>query len=197
MIAGFWLGLKYLCAMNGDRDRNEARRRQRLLRIGAIAGAALAALCAQFAIYLTCLDLEDERKTTWSLEETNAFVDYLHENRSQVDDSGNFKTATFTAAADAILPLRKNGPRKTRQMCRERWSSVSDSYVLPCLQLTIISSSNLSTPVSRIIKQHQRDCPTVRVDLTSITQEKRASGMTILPKRCVGSWCHVHASTNI
>ena len=130
MIAEFWLGLKYLCAMNSDRDRNEARRRQRLLRIGAIAGAALAALCAQFAIHLTCLDLEDERKTTWSLEETNAFVHYLHENRSQVDDSGNFKTATFTAAADAILPLRKNGPRKTRQMCRERWSSVSDSYVL-------------------------------------------------------------------
>ena len=122
MIAEFWLGLKYLCAMNSDRDRNEARRRQR---IGAIAGA-----CAQFAIYLTCLDLEDERKTAWSLEETNAFVDYLHENRSQVDDSGNFKTDTFTAAAEAIFPFRKNGSRKTRQMCRERWSSVSDSYVL-------------------------------------------------------------------
>jgi hypothetical protein len=126
MIAGFWLGLKYM-----NRDRNEVRKRQRrLLRIGAIAGAAVVALCAQFVIYLTCLDVEDEQKTVWSLEETNAFIDYLHESRSQVDDSGNFKTATFTAAAEAIFPLRKNGPRKTRQMCRERWSSVSDSYVL-------------------------------------------------------------------
>jgi hypothetical protein len=102
--------------MNHDRNvvRDQRRRQRRLLRIGALIGTALAALGAQFAIYLTCLN-KDEQQAIWSSEETNALIDYLHENRSQAGDGGNFKTATFTAAAEAILPFLKNGPKKTRQ----------------------------------------------------------------------------------
>ena len=45
----------------------------------------------------------------------------------EAGNGGNFKTATFTAAAQDISPLLKLGPPKTEKMCKTKWVSVSDS----------------------------------------------------------------------
>ena len=89
-------------------------------------------LVVSAAIYATELEEQESQtvKAVWSAEETIALVDYLY--RSQAGNRGNFKTATFTAAAEAISPLLKYGPEKTEKNCRRKWSSVSDFLCAFC-----------------------------------------------------------------
>jgi hypothetical protein len=92
-------------------------------------------LAAAAAVYATELEEQEFQtvKAVWSADETVALVDYLYEHRSQAGNGGNFKTATFTAAAEAISPLLKYGLEKTEKICRRKRSSVSDFYVLSVL----------------------------------------------------------------
>lgn len=92
-------------------------------------------LAAATAVYATVLEEQEFQtvKAVWSAEETIALIDYLYQRRSQADNGGNFKSATFTAAAEAISPLLKYGPEKTEKICRRKWSSVSDFYMLSVL----------------------------------------------------------------
>ena len=92
-------------------------------------------LAAAAAVHATVLEEQEFQtvKAVWSAEETIALIDYLYEYRSQACDGGNFKSATFTAAAEAISPLLKYGPEKTEKICRRKWSSVSDFYMLSVL----------------------------------------------------------------
>ena len=105
----------------------------------AAAAAAVVALCAQYATLVALEEEQEEEqkalnlKAVWSREETTALIDYLYEHRSQVGSGGNFKAATFDAAAEAISPLLKDGPTKTGRMCKTKWSSVSDFHVLSVL----------------------------------------------------------------
>ena len=91
-------------------------------------------LVVSAAAYATELEEQESQtvKAVWSAEETIALVDYLYQHRSQAGNRGNFKTATFTAAAEAISPLLKHGPEKTEKNCRRKWSSVSDFLCAFC-----------------------------------------------------------------
>jgi hypothetical protein len=97
-----------------------ARRRRRQLAIAT--SVAIASACIQFSVSL--MPRDSNLKAVWSPEETAAFIDYLHENRSKVGEGG-FKMTTFTSAAEAIAPLLKMGPSKTDKMCKTKWLSVS------------------------------------------------------------------------
>lgn len=97
---------------------------------------------------------ENPQKAVWTAEEIDALVNYLVANHAEAGDGGNFKTATFTAAAREILPLLRVGPPKTERMCKTKWSSVSD--FIPCAlrsQTDTMLSSRLHTLPLLNIKQ--------------------------------------------
>jgi hypothetical protein len=102
----------------------------RQLRQTVVLAASLVAVAAIQVTVLVALEDQEAQeaqaaKAVWSAEETTALIDYLYEHRPQAGNGGNFKTASFTAAAEAISPLLKYGPEKTGKICRRKWSSVS------------------------------------------------------------------------
>ena len=109
----------------------------RQLRRKVVLAACLVALAAVQATALVALEDQEAQeaqaaKAVWSAEETTALIDYLYEHRPQAGKGGTFKTATFTAAAEAISPLLKYGPEKTGKICRRKWSSVIDFLCAFC-----------------------------------------------------------------
>jgi Myb/SANT-like DNA-binding domain len=72
------------------------------------------------------MSAKDQLKANWSVEETDALLNYLFEHQSEAVDGNNFKQDTFAAAADAILPRLRSGPEKTGKQCKTKWSSVRD-----------------------------------------------------------------------
>ena len=91
-----------------------------------LTGALFSATCAQYAT-LIMSGVKEPQKVVWSTEETDTFIDYLVAHHSEAGNGGNFKTATFTAAAQDISPLLKFGPPKTEKMCKTKWVSMSGS----------------------------------------------------------------------
>jgi hypothetical protein len=100
-----------------------ARRRRQ---VAVATSVAIASACIQLSVLL----MPKDTKAVWSLEETTAFVDYLHDNRAKAGEGGNFKMTTFNSAAEAIAPFLKMGPRKTDKMCKTKWLSVSNMFSL-------------------------------------------------------------------
>jgi hypothetical protein len=89
---------------------------------------ALVGLCAE---YLSCSmsqsqsQSQKKEKASWSTKEVTALVDYLYEHRFEAGDGGNFKSASFNSAAEAIVPYWESGPGKSGAQCRTKWMSVS------------------------------------------------------------------------
>jgi len=77
---------------------------------------------------LLALEEQNAGKAVWSEEETSAFVHFLYKHRSHAGNRGNFKAAIFDAAAEAISHLLEDGPEKTGEMCKSKWSRVGDFY---------------------------------------------------------------------
>lgn len=66
----------------------------------------------------------------WTAAEEKALVDFLHENRSEAGDGGNFKKPTFQRAAECVALLAVNGHTKDVKSCQNKWSAVSYFYCL-------------------------------------------------------------------
>jgi hypothetical protein len=81
---------------------------------------ASAAVSPSYALALVLL--ASAERAVWSQEETSTFIHYLYKHRSLAGNRGNFRAATFEAAADAISHLLEDGPDKTK------WSRVSDDF---------------------------------------------------------------------
>ena len=65
-------------------------------------------------------------KAVWNETETSALIDYLVQHKAEAGDGGNFKDATYNAAAEHITSLKTTGPAKSGKMCKTKWAAVSD-----------------------------------------------------------------------
>lgn len=65
-----------------------------------------------------------ELKASWTDAEVTALIQYLYDHRDEASEGGNFKTSTYTAAAETITLHLKQGPIKTSKMCKGKWSYV-------------------------------------------------------------------------
>jgi hypothetical protein len=97
-----------------------------------ISALALTAICTQLTTIMSAAvtgnELTDEKaRCHWNDTETTHLVDYLWQHRAQAGDGGNFKTATFHAAAQHIAEFRTLGPVKTVKHLQSKWSTVSCS----------------------------------------------------------------------
>jgi len=69
-------------------------------------------------------NMQTSDKAQWNESETSALLDYLVVHQAESGDAGNFKMATYNAAATAIAPLLNKGPKKTGKMCKNKWVMV-------------------------------------------------------------------------
>ncbi|KAG2071077.1 hypothetical protein BDR04DRAFT_966115, partial [Suillus decipiens] len=67
-------------------------------------------------------------KASWNEDEVDAFVDYLHKEQSKAGETGNFKPAVYTAAAENIAGLWTNGAKKTGAHCKTKWTALKQIY---------------------------------------------------------------------
>lgn len=65
----------------------------------------------------------------WTSAEEMAFVVFLHENKSEAGDGGNFKKPTLQRASQHIAPLCTNGHVKDFKSCQNKWAAVSTSVI--------------------------------------------------------------------
>jgi hypothetical protein len=94
-------------------------KRRRTLWAGAL---AITTLAAQYSTVIMAQHIKSV--AYWNDQEVTALVDYLVEYRAEAGDGGNFKSATFNAAANHIAHLLSQGPVKTGKMCKTKWNSV-------------------------------------------------------------------------
>ncbi|KAF8484556.1 hypothetical protein DFH94DRAFT_688966 [Russula ochroleuca] len=93
-----------------------------------IASGGISSGSAHYAMLLLALEEQNAGKAVWSEEETSAFVHFLYKHRSHAGNRGNFKAAIFDAAAEAISHLLEDGPEKTGEMCKSKWSRIKAIY---------------------------------------------------------------------
>ena len=62
-------------------------------------------------------------KAFWNAKEVKVLVHYLHIHRTKASNGGNFKTATFNAAAEHLAPLWTVGATKVGQSVKNKWTS--------------------------------------------------------------------------
>ncbi|KAG2358145.1 hypothetical protein BDR07DRAFT_1489822 [Suillus spraguei] len=69
-------------------------------------------------------------KAQWNVAETNALLNHLLTNISEAGDGGNYKAATFTAAAAALAKanILTSGPLKMSKHCKNKWNSLKATY---------------------------------------------------------------------
>lgn len=119
-------------------NRSQTSSKWHRLYLGAV---VIAALCAQYTTLLIATPSEmtqaptgtSSERANWNDEETTALVDYLYEHQSEAGDGGNFKQSTSNAAAVHIAPLLTLGTKKSGNMCKTKWESVSNFRTLCCL----------------------------------------------------------------
>lgn len=70
-----------------------------------------------------------KERVHWTDEEISALVDYLHEHRSE-GEGGSFKKQTFQGAVSHLQPLRKHGGPKDATSIKEKFTKVSDNYLM-------------------------------------------------------------------
>ncbi|KAG1831692.1 hypothetical protein DFJ58DRAFT_848159 [Suillus subalutaceus] len=93
---------------------------------------AVVSICGQFTTVIMATEpntatvgpVPAEPKAQWNVAETNALLDHLVSNKSEVGDGG-FKPSTFTSAATALARanLLTAGPPKTNKRCRSKWNT--------------------------------------------------------------------------
>ena len=85
--------------------------------------ASLATLLTHFVvdyyIHSQVSKLPNE-KTSWNAKEVKALVHYLHTHHAEAGNGGNFKTATFNAAADHLAPFWTAGATKVGQSIKNK-----------------------------------------------------------------------------
>jgi hypothetical protein len=59
----------------------------------------------------------------WTIEDENAFVDYLIAHKAEGGIGMNFKPSVWTAAAH-MQPLMTKGGQKSAEKCKAKWSRV-------------------------------------------------------------------------
>ncbi|KIO04856.1 hypothetical protein M404DRAFT_112299, partial [Pisolithus tinctorius Marx 270] len=70
----------------------------------------------------------------WNHEETAALVRFLHDNRHEAGDNGNFKMATYQATALHIANYRTDGPPKNYQAVRNKWTGYISQRCKPLIR---------------------------------------------------------------
>jgi hypothetical protein len=93
-----------------------------------IAALAITAVCTQLTTILAMeTDSKADKDTArWNVDETNQFVQYLVDHKSEGGDGGNFKSTTLRAAADHIAAYRTAGVVKEVKHMQIKWTAVSD-----------------------------------------------------------------------
>ncbi|KIN93642.1 hypothetical protein M404DRAFT_170643, partial [Pisolithus tinctorius Marx 270] len=77
----------------------------------------------------TAGEIEEESKhAKWTDEEVAALIDYLHTNRSERADAGNFRQATYAKAAESIRKLHRSGKIKDSKNVSIKWGSLKHTY---------------------------------------------------------------------
>jgi len=69
----------------------------------------------------------DKERVTWNETKTQQFLQYLSDHQAECGDGGNFKAATFNAAARHIASHRTTGPVKEVKHLKTKWDGVSHS----------------------------------------------------------------------
>ena len=78
----------------------------------------------------------------WTLSNEKLLVDFLHEHRAASGDGGNFKTATFQAAASVVEAKQTIGGPKTKKACQNKWAAVCPlPFISRIISKDIIASS--------------------------------------------------------
>jgi hypothetical protein len=121
---------------------------------------ALFDLTLNFGLYSAALMAEGSEgprglteKAKWTPAEVTALVDYLHEHCAERAEAGNFKDATYNAAATALRPLyNNNGAIKTGKMVAYKWGMVGTDLMFSfAYTYSITHSSKLYIMQSRFI----------------------------------------------
>ncbi|KAL4065829.1 hypothetical protein J3A83DRAFT_4375082 [Scleroderma citrinum] len=71
-------------------------------------------------------------KASWTSNETEKLVDYLHQHHSEWTDGGNFKDSTYGAAAVYLQPFYHKGKVKDVKGIKYRWGQLKHTYTLIC-----------------------------------------------------------------
>lgn len=61
---------------------------------------------------------------SWTAQDETRLLDFLIMHAASAGDGGNFKRATFTAAAVYVNEKRVRGGPKTAKSCQNKWTVV-------------------------------------------------------------------------
>jgi hypothetical protein len=84
---------------------------------------AVTSLCAQYILLLMSLPSQREN-AQWNEVEVRGLVDHLYNTRSE-SEGGHFTMEMYDATAKHIASYHSQGPKKTGNMCKTKWISVS------------------------------------------------------------------------
>jgi hypothetical protein len=65
---------------------------------------------------------------SWKSVEETALVAFLHDNRAEAGDGGNFKKPTWLRAAQHVAQFSAQGQTKDMKSCQNKWTAVCFSY---------------------------------------------------------------------
>lgn len=108
-----------------------------------VTSIALLSLCVQGVLVI--MATTDDR-AHWNDAETEALLQFLLKNKSEMGESGSFPSSTFSKAAEAIKPLLSAGPVKTGKMCKGKWTSVRTITPLSSVPLIYGSLAKRNIP---------------------------------------------------
>jgi len=92
-----------------------------------VAGLAITAVCTQLATIMTMeTDHAEKEIARWNEEETQQFIQFLVDHKSEGGNIGRFKNKTMTAAAEHIAPYRDMGVVKEAKHLHTKWNTVND-----------------------------------------------------------------------
>jgi hypothetical protein len=90
--------------------------------------------------HVTASKKPSEPKCEWSAEEEERLIQFLLSKIASAADGGNFKQATWNAAAVEMAKFPTKGANKTSKACSSKYGRVSSSlFVLLCLSFQTIN----------------------------------------------------------
>ena len=95
-----------------------------------VAGISVIAICTELATIMTIETDKAEKETArWNDKETQQFVQFLVEHKSEGGGNGTFKNKTMMAAAQHIAPYRTMGIVKEAKHMHMKWSTVCPHHL--------------------------------------------------------------------
>jgi hypothetical protein len=67
---------------------------------------------------------EEHAKADWTLEDIEAFIDFLIEHKAEAGDDANFKPSVWSGAASEMAKHTTKGARKSAAACKSKWAQV-------------------------------------------------------------------------